>query len=229
MLGTTGSGKSTLLSLLPRFYDPSEGRVTLDGTDLRRLDLQTLRGNIGIVFQESFLFSNTVAENIAFGRPEATAQQVRRAAEIAQAHGFIANDLERGYDTLLTEGGGNLSGGQRQRIAIARALLTDPPLLLLDDPTAAIDPETEQEILGAMDRAMHGRTTFVVAHRMSTLRRADRIVVLQRGRVVQCGTHDELMAQEGMYKHAADVQAADDGSRRLLGMDVDGNRGGGGA
>ena len=218
VLGATGSGKSTLLSMVPRFYDPTGGRVTLDGTDLRDLDLQELRRNIGIVFQESFLFSNSVAENIAFGRPEATLEQVKRAAGIAQADGFITHDLEQGYDTLLTEGGGNLSGGQRQRIAIARALLLDPPILILDDPTAAIDPETEQEILDAMDRAMRGRTTFVVAHRLSTLRRADRIVVLDRGRVVQRGTHDELMAQPGLYRDAADVQAADAGSRKLLGM-----------
>ena len=218
VLGATGSGKSTLLSMVPRFYDPTGGRVTLDGTDLRELDLQELRRNIGIVFQESFLFSNSVAENIAFGRPEATLEQVKRAAGIAQADGFITRDLDHGYNTLLTEGGGNLSGGQRQRIAIARALLLDPPILILDDPTAAIDPETEQDILDAMDRAMRGRTTFVVAHRLSTLRRADRIVVLDRGRVVQRGTHDELMAQPGLYRDAADVQAADAGSRKLLGM-----------
>ena len=218
ILGATGSGKSTLLSLVPRFYDPTSGRVTLDGVDLRKLDLQELRRNIGIVFQESFLFSNSVAENIAFGRPEATLEQVRAAAEIAQAHDFITQDLDHGYDTLLTEGGGNLSGGQRQRIAIARALLLDPPILILDDPTAAIDPETEHEILDAMDRAMAGRTTFVVAHRLSTLRRADRIVVLSQGRVVQCGTHEELMGQDGLYRDAAQVQAADAGSRALLGM-----------
>jgi len=218
VLGATGAGKTTLLSMVPRFYDPTGGRVTLDGTDLRRLDLQDLRRNIGIVFQESFLFSNSVAENIAFGRPDATEQQVRRAATIAQADGFITRDLEHGYDTVLTEGGGNLSGGQRQRIAIARALLLDPPILILDDPTAAIDPETEHEILEAMDRAMRGRTTFVVAHRLSMLRRADRIVVLKRGGVVQCGTHDQLMDQPGLYRDAADVQAADAGSRKLLGM-----------
>lgn len=222
VLGATGAGKSTLLSMIPRFYDPTAGRVTLDGIDLKQLDLQELRRNIGIVFQESFLFSNSVAENIAFGRPEATESQVRRAAQIAQADGFIRNDLADGYDTVLTEGGGNLSGGQRQRIAIARALLLDPPILILDDPTAAIDPETEHEILDAMDHAMQGRTTFVVAHRLSTLRRADLTVVLDRGRVVQCGTHDELMAQDGMYKHAAEVQAADDGSRRLLGLPLKG-------
>lgn len=218
ILGATGAGKSTLLSLIPRFYDPTGGRVTLDGIDLRAYELNALRRNIGLVFQESFLFSNTVAENIAFGHPDATQQQIERAAGIAAAHDFISHDLPRGYQSLLTEGGENLSGGQRQRIAIARALLLDPPILIMDDPTAAIDPETEHEILEAMGRAMHGRTTFVVAHRLSTLRRADLILVLDKGRLVQSGTHEELMDAAGHYRDAARLQAADGESRRLLGM-----------
>lgn len=218
ILGATGAGKSTLLSLIPRFYDPTAGRVTLDGVDLRRYELNAVRRNIGLVFQESFLFSNTVAENIAFGHPDATQEQIERAAGIAAAHDFITNDLPRGYDSLLTEGGENLSGGQRQRIAIARALLLDPPILLMDDPTAAIDPETEHEILDAMSRAMHGRTTFVVAHRLSTLRRADLILVLDKGRLIQSGTHEQLMDTAGHYQDAAQLQAADGESRRLLGM-----------
>ena len=218
ILGATGAGKSTLLSLIPRFYDPTEGRVLLDGTDLRGYDLDAVRRNIGLVFQESFLFSNSVAENIAFGHPGATREQIEQAATIAAAHQFITLDLPRGYDTLLTEGGANVSGGQRQRIAIARALLLDPPILIMDDPTAAIDPDTEHEILDAMARAMHGRTTFMVAHRLSTLRRADLIVVLDKGRVVQVGTHDELMEAHGHYQWAANLQAADSESRRLLGM-----------
>ncbi|MEM9296522.1 MAG: ABC transporter ATP-binding protein, partial [Planctomycetota bacterium] len=185
LLGATGAGKSTLLSLIPRFYDPTAGRVTIDGVDTRDMDLEQLRRSVGLVFQESFLFSNTVAANIAFGRPEATMEQVRRAAEIARADGFIQNDLAHGYDTVLSEGGSDLSGGQRQRLAIARAVLLDPPVLLMDDPTAAIDPETEHEILSAMDRAMQGRTTFLVAHRMSTLRRADLVLVLDRGRIAE--------------------------------------------
>ena len=218
ILGPTGAGKSTLLSLIPRFYDPTAGRVLIDGRDARDYDLDALRKNIGIVFQESFLFSNTVAANIAFGHPDASAEQIQKAAEIAQAHGFITRDLSKGYDTLLTESGSNLSGGQRQRLALARAILLEPPILLMDDPTAAIDPETEHEILEAMDRAMRGRTTFVVAHRLSTLRRADLVVVLDRGRVVEIGTHRELMHAGGHYRHAADLQLADDEDKRLLGQ-----------
>ncbi|BAM02393.1 ABC transporter ATP-binding protein [Phycisphaera mikurensis] len=219
VLGATGAGKSTMLSLIPRFYDPTTGRIRLDGVDLRDLPLDALRRSIGIVFQESFLFSNTVAENIAFGHPDATQEQVERAARIASAHGFITEDLKDGYRTVLTEGGNNLSGGQRQRLAIARAVLLDPPVLLMDDPTAAIDPETEGEILAAMASAMADRTTFVVAHRLSTLRRADFVLVLDRGRVVERGTHDELMAKGGHYAEAAGVQAADTESREILGMD----------
>ena len=218
ILGATGSGKSTLLSLIPRFYDPTSGRVMIDGTDVRDYDLDAVRRNIGLVFQESFLFSNSIRENIAFGHPDATREQIERAARIAAADDFIRHDLSDGYDTLLTEGGANLSGGQRQRIAIARALLLDPPILLMDDPTAAIDPETEHEILDAMARAMSGRTTFVVAHRLSTLRRADVILVLDHGRLVQAGTHEQLMSAAGHYQWAARLQSADAESRELLGM-----------
>ncbi len=218
ILGATGAGKSTLLSMIPRFYDPDAGRITLDGVDLKKFDLDELRRSIGLVFQESFLFSNTVAENIAFGHPEATREQIITAAKIACAHNFITEDLDKAYDTLLMEGGTNLSGGQRQRIAIARAVLLDPPVLLMDDPTAAIDPETEHEILEAMGEAMKDRTTFVVAHRLSTLRRADLVIVLDKGRIVQAGTHADLMGSGGHYRDAADLQSADAESRRLLGM-----------
>ncbi len=227
VLGATGAGKSTLLSLIPRFYDPQRGRVLIDGVDVREYDLDDLRRSIGIVFQESFLFSHTVAENIAFGYPDATREQVEEAAKIAQAHDFILEDLPHGYDTVLTEGGENLSGGQRQRLAIARAVLLQPPILLLDDPTAAIDPETEHEILAAMDHAMEGRTTFVVAHRLSTLRRADQVIVMEKGRIVEAGTHDELMNGTGHYRTAADLQSADDESKRLLGLPMDRGEGGG--
>ena len=207
ILGPTGSGKTTLLSLIPRFYDPQRGRVLVDDTDVRHIDLDDLRRNVGLVFQESFLFSNTVAANIAFGHPTATREEIERAAKIAAAHEFIIT-LPKGYDSLLGEGGRDLSGGQRQRLAIARALLLDPTILLLDDPTAAVDPETEKEILEAIENAMRGRTTFIVANRMSTLRRAHRILVLEDGRIVQAGTHDELMGREGAYRRTAELQFA---------------------
>ncbi len=208
ILGATGAGKSVLMSLVPRFFDPTAGRVLIDGIDARRLELDDLRRNIGLVFQESFLFSNTIAANIAFGHPEATRAQVEKAARIAAAHDFITA-LPAGYDTVLGESGNSLSGGQRQRLAIARAVLLEPSILLLDDPTAAIDSETEHEIFEALDRAIAGRTTFIIAHRLSTLRRADFIIVLEHGRIVQRGTHEELMRQPGPYLHVASLQLVD--------------------
>jgi len=218
ILGATGSGKSTLLSLIPRFYDPDHGQVLIDGHDAREYDLDDLRKNVGLVFQESFLFSNSVEQNIAFGHPKASHEQVEKAAKIASAHEFIM-EMDKGYQSILGEGGAGLSGGQRQRLAIARAVLLEPPILLLDDPTAAIDPETEGEILEAMDNAMQGRTTFVVAHRLSTLRRADWVIVLDKGRIVQVGTHEELMGAKGHYRWAAKLQVGDEESRRLLGFE----------
>lgn len=213
VVGATGAGKSAMLALLPRFYDVTAGRITLDGHDLRDLELEDLRRNIGIVFQESFLFSNTVAANIAFGHPAASREQIERAARIACAHEFIMQ-LPQGYETVLGEHGVNLSGGQRQRLALARAILLEPPILILDDPTAAIDPETEHEILTAMDRAIAGRTTFIVAHRLSTLRRADFVLVLDKGRIVQTGTHAELIRQPGLYQQLARLQMVDDLAQR---------------
>ena len=207
IVGATGAGKSTLLSLIPRFYDVSAGCVTIGGVDVRQLDLDDLRRRIGLVFQENFLFSNTIAANIAFGNPGAGRRQIEQAARIAAAHEFI-HDLPDGYDTIVGEYGANLSGGQRQRLALARAILLDPAILILDDPTSAIDPQTEHEILAAMEAAMRGRTTFVVAHRLSTLRRADRILVLEGGRIVESGTHDELLARPGHYRQAARLQLA---------------------
>lgn len=217
ILGPTGSGKSTLLSLLPRFYDPTSGTITMDDIDLRKIDLADLRRNIGIVFQESFLFSNTIAANIAFGHPDATLERVQKAARIACAHDFIM-EMPGGYDTILHEGGLNLSGGQRQRLAIARAILLEPAILVLDDPTASIDPETEKEIMAAIENAMKGRTTFIVSNRLSTTRRADTVIVLHGGRVVQRGTHAELINTDGYYQFAASTQVADDESLQLLGM-----------
>ena len=217
ILGETGAGKSVLMSLIPRFFDPTAGRILIDGLDVRRLNLEDLRRNIGLVFQESFLFSNTIAANIAFGHPDATREQIERAAKIAAAHDFITA-LPKGYDTVLGESGNSLSGGQRQRLAIARAVLLEPAILLLDDPTAAIDSETEHEIFEALDRAIAGRTTFIVAHRLSTLRRADFILVMEQGRIVQRGTHEELMRQPGPYLRVANLQLVNVRDLQLLGL-----------
>ncbi|HEY4415524.1 MAG TPA: ABC transporter ATP-binding protein [Verrucomicrobiae bacterium] len=208
IFGMTGTGKSTLLGLIPRFYDPHQGRILVDGQDLRDLDLDAFRRQIGIVYQESFLFSNTVAANIAFGHPEATMEQIERAARIASAHDFITA-LPHGYETVLGESGVDLSGGQRQRLALARALILQPPILILDDPTASVDAKTENEIVSALREAMTGRTTFVVSSRLSLLRRADLILVLEDGRLTQFGTHDELVHRPGPYHETALLQIMD--------------------
>jgi ATP-binding cassette subfamily B protein len=208
IFGMTGAGKSTLLSLIPRFYDPQQGRILVDGHDLRDLDLDAYRRHIGIVYQESFLFSNTVAANIAFGNPHATQDQIEEAARTAAAHEFI-RELPRGYETVLGESGVDLSGGQRQRLALARALLLQPPILILDDPTASVDPKTEHEIVSALRHAMAGRTTFVVANRLSLLRRADLILVLDKGRLIHTGAHDELIRLPGPYRETASLQWMD--------------------
>jgi ABC-type multidrug transport system fused ATPase/permease subunit len=208
IFGMTGTGKSTLLGMVPRFYDPGQGRILVDGQDLRKLDLDTYRRQIGIVYQESFLFSNTVAANIAFGHPHATMEQIEQAAKIASAHDFITA-LPHGYETVLGESGVDLSGGQRQRLALARALILQPPLLILDDPTASVDARTENEIVSALREAMKGRTTFVVSSRLSLLRRADMILVLEDGRLTQSGTHDELVHRPGPYHETALLQIMD--------------------
>lgn len=204
--GTTGVGKTTLLNLVLRFYDVSGGRVLIDGVDVRDLDLADLRRNVGIVFQEPFLFSDTVAANIAFSRADASPDAIRRAAAVAAAEEFIEG-LPKGYDTLLRENGKDLSGGQRQRLVLARAVLQDPPILLLDDPTSAVDATTEQEILAAIRSSSAGRTTLLVAHRMSTLQFADRIVVLQDGRIVEVGSHAQLLARGGVYWQTVQLQS----------------------
>jgi len=208
VFGMTGSGKTSLLSLIPRFYDPQRGRILVDGRDIRDLDLDGYRRHVGIVYQESFLFSNTVAANIAFGSPHAAQEQIEQAARIASAHSFILS-LPEGYDTVLGESGVDLSGGQRQRLALARALLLQPPVLILDDPTASVDPKTEHEIVSALRQAMAGRTTFVVANRLSLLRRADVILVLSKGRLLQTGTHDALVEATGPYRDTALLQLMD--------------------
>ena len=205
LVGETGAGKTTLLNLIARFYDVTAGRVLVDGVDVRQLHLQDLRRNIGFVFQESFLFSNTVAANIAFGDPGADLQRVEDAARLAAAHEFVA-DLPEGYDSLIGEHGANLSGGQRQRLAIARALLLDPPILLLDDATAAVDAETEHEIQQAIASAQRGRTTILISNRISALKRTDRIYVLHAGHIVESGSHTELMQRDGEYAKLARIQ-----------------------
>ena len=199
LVGPSGAGKSTLVSLIPRFYDPSEGRILLDGVDLRDLGLLELRAHIGIVPQETQLFSGSVRENIRYGRPEATDAEVQAAAEAANAHEFIEGFPE-GYETVVGERGVKLSGGQRQRIAIARALLKDPRILILDEATSSLDSESEALVQEALDVLMQGRTTFVIAHRLSTVRNADRILVLDGGRITQQGSHTALMAQGGLYR-----------------------------
>jgi len=210
VLGATGSGKSTLLNLLPRFYDVTGGSVKLDGHDVREVTLESLRSQIGVVFQEPRLFSGTVAENLAYGKPGATEEEVRGAARSAQADGFI-RDLRDGYETLIGERGVGLSGGQRQRIAIARALLVDPRLLILDDGTSAVDAATEAAILDSLDRLMREeyRTVFVIAQRVSTVRDADLILLLDEGRVAASGTHEELLRDSPLYNEILGSQLGD--------------------
>jgi ATP-binding cassette subfamily B protein/subfamily B ATP-binding cassette protein MsbA len=207
LVGATGSGKSTLVSLIPRFFDPWEGRVLFDGVDIREVKLSSLRDQVSLVLQEPFLLAMSVADNIAYGRPEASREEIVAAAEAAQADAFI-RELPNGYETVIGERGATLSGGQRQRIAIARALLKDAPVLILDEPTSALDAQTESSLLGALDRLMEGRTTFVVAHRLSTIRRADRIVVVEGGCVVEEGSAEALMAAQGRYHQLAHLQAS---------------------
>ncbi|MEW8979816.1 MAG: ABC transporter ATP-binding protein [Symbiobacterium sp.] len=205
VLGLTGSGKSTLLHLIPRFYEPTEGRILIDGVDVRSVNLASLRRQIAVVPQETFLFSTTLRENIAYGRPDATLEEVVAAAKAAQIHDFIES-LPQGYDTVVGERGVGLSGGQKQRIAIARALLTDAPILLLDESTSAVDVATERLIQQAWDRLMAGRTTFIIASRLSTVRKADLVLVLEGGRIAAQGTHEDLIRRDGLYRRIYELQ-----------------------
>ena len=205
LIGQTGCGKTSLVNLIPRFYDVSEGAVLVDGVDVRQAELVSLRRQIGIVLQTSLLFSDTIRENLRYGRPDATDEEIYAAAKAAQAHEFITK-FEKGYETLVGERGVTVSGGQRQRIAIARALLMNPRILILDDSTSSVDTQTEKLIQEALDRLMEGRTTFVIAHRLATVRRADLILVMENGRIVQRGRHAELLSQGGLYKEIHDLQ-----------------------
>jgi subfamily B ATP-binding cassette protein MsbA len=205
LVGPSGGGKSTLLNLIPRFYDVTKGRVTIDGRDVRDMTLASLRRQIALVTQEPFLFDDTVRANIAYARPDASPVEIEAAASAAAAHDFITA-LPEGYDTTVGEAGGRLSGGQRQRIAIARAFLKDAPILLLDEATSALDAESEAQVQAALKRLMAGRTTLLIAHRLATVRRADRIYVVDQGRIVESGDHAGLLRHGGLYARLARSQ-----------------------
>jgi subfamily B ATP-binding cassette protein MsbA len=198
IVGPSGTGKSTLVSLIPRFFDPASGRVCIDGTDVRRYKLKSLRNQISFVLQDTLLFYATIWENIAYGRPDASPAEVKRAAELAGASEFI-EAMPEGYDTMVGERGATLSGGQRQRIAIARAIVRDSPILVLDEPTSGLDAASEQSVIAALDTLMKGRTVMVIAHHLGTIRHADVIFVINEAEVVEQGTHDELIALDGVY------------------------------
>jgi ATP-binding cassette subfamily B protein len=208
LVGPSGAGKTTILQLLLRFYDPQSGRVTIDGIDISTLARADFRRSIALVPQDPVIFGDTARENIRFGRPEATDAEVEAAARAAAAHDFLAA-LPKGYDTYVGERGVMLSGGQKQRIAIARAILRDAPILLLDEATSALDAESERAVQEAVERLSRGRTTLVVAHRLATVKKADRIVVFDRGRIAATGTHDDLVAQGGLYARLARLQFTD--------------------
>jgi ATP-binding cassette subfamily B multidrug efflux pump len=208
LIGATGSGKTSITQLISRFYEPSEGKILIDGQDINTYSLKSLRKNIGVVLQESFLFSSSIRDNIAYGNPEASIEQIIDAAKRAQAHEFIL-ELPKGYDTMLGERGMGLSGGQKQRIAIARSILIDPSILILDDATSAVDMETEYKIQGAFREVMKGRTTFIIAHRISSLKHADEILVLDQGAIVERGTHEQLLKSDGAYRRIYDIQFKD--------------------
>ena len=204
-VGPSGAGKSTVASLLPRFYDATNGSITIDGQDIRKVTLDSLREQVGIVPQETVLFNGSVYDNILYGRLDATREEVEAAAKAANAHDFIMQ-LPNGYETMLGARGMNISGGQRQRISIARAILKNPQILILDEATSALDTESERVVQEALDRLMVGRTSFVIAHRLSTIKNADKIMVLEKGQLIEQGNHDELMAMDGLYAHLYKIQ-----------------------
>jgi ABC-type multidrug transport system fused ATPase/permease subunit len=208
LVGPTGAGKTTLISLMPRFYDPIRGRIEIDGVDIRQVTLKSLRASVSLVQQEPLLFSDTIFNNIRYGRLEATSEEIVAAAKAANAHDFIMG-LPAQYETMIGERGAQLSGGERQRISVARAFLKDAPILLLDEPTSSIDSKTEAVILDALERLMEGRTTFMVAHRLSTIRDADQILVVNHGRIVERGTHDELLDNRGLYLQLYEMQTGE--------------------
>ena len=212
IVGPTGGGKSTIVSLIPRFYDPSKGSIEIDGVDIRGYKVAGLRNQIGYVLQETVLFEGTIRDNIAYGRAGATEEQILEAAKLADADEFIAK-MPHGYDTVVGERGATLSGGQRQRIGIARAIIRNNPILILDEPTAALDTESEQSVVKALERLMKGRTVITIAHRLSTIRDADKILVLKEGVVAEQGTHDELMALGGVYADLYRVQFKTEGGK----------------
>ena len=206
LVGQSGSGKSTLVDLIPRYHDVTSGSILIDGTDVRDLSIRSLRGIIGNVNQEAILFNDTIFNNIAFGVDNATQEEVEAAAKIANAHEFIMQ-MENGYQTNVGDRGGRLSGGQRQRISIARAILKNPPILILDEATSALDTESERLVQDALEKLMKSRTTIAIAHRLSTIKNADEIYVLHEGRIVERGTHEQLIALNGYYKKLNDMQA----------------------
>ncbi|TNF47822.1 MAG: ATP-binding cassette domain-containing protein, partial [Bacteroidetes bacterium] len=205
IVGESGSGKSTLADLLPRFYDVTSGTILFDNTDIKECSLKDLRDHIGIVSQESILFNTTVKENIAFGMPNASLEDIIKAAKIANAHEFIS-DLEAGYDTNIGERGNKLSGGQKQRISIARAILKNPPILILDEATSALDTESEKLVQEALENLMKERTSIIIAHRLSTVKNADEIIVLSKGEIIERGKHDELLQKKGTYNYLCSLQ-----------------------